>query len=115
MVLGTMGGLIQPQALAQILMHLAAGMECHSAVEAPRFVVGGREAGSSPDVLLAEDRVPAAAQAALEAAGWRVTKLPSFAEEVGVAQLITCDERGSYATASDPRSDGRAWTSPAMD
>jgi gamma-glutamyltranspeptidase len=113
-VLGTMGGLIQPQALAQILMHLAAGMACHSAVEAPRFVVGGMEAGSSPDDLLAEDRVPTLAQAALEAAGWCVTKLPSPATEVGVAQVITCDELGSYATASDPRSDGMAWTCPAM-
>jgi gamma-glutamyltranspeptidase/glutathione hydrolase len=113
-VLGTMGGLIQPQALAQVLMHLAAGMDCHSAVAAPRFVVGGMEAGSSPDDLLAEDRVPGAAQAALEAAGWRVTRLSSFAAEVGVAQITTCDERGSYAAASDPRSVGMAWPSPAM-
>jgi gamma-glutamyltranspeptidase/glutathione hydrolase len=112
-VLGTMGGLIQPQALAQILMHLAAGKDCLSAVAAPRFVVGDMEAGSSPDDLLAEDRVPTAAQGALEAAGWRVTRLPSFAAEVGVAQIITCDEGGAYAAASDPRSGGLAWPSPS--
>jgi oxamate amidohydrolase len=105
-VAGTMGGSAQPQILAQVLLRLAAGEDAETAVSAPRWVVGGLEAGSSRDQLLIEPGVPERAKRALAATGLPKVALRERDENVGHAQLVTLGADASLAAASDPRSEG---------
>jgi oxamate amidohydrolase len=107
-VLGTMGGLAQTQILTHILLHLRRGMSLAEAVTAPRWTVGGIEAGSSQAPVQAEGRVPREALEALAADGWQLVPLPDFAFDAGEAQAIARDGDGRYSAASDPRSEGLA-------
>lgn len=101
---GTMGGLVQPQIHAQLLLRLAAGAGPAGAVGAPRWVVDGAGA----DAVLVEAGVPEVARAGLVGVGYELERLPELDEEVGHAQSLTRSAAGSFAAASDPRSDGAA-------
>ena len=108
-VLGTMGGLAQPQVLTHLLLGLHRGMDCERALSSPRWLVGGMEAGSSQSELMAESRVPSEALEPLRAEGWQIAELPSLTPDVGQAHAIASGPRG-YSAASDPRSEGKAVT-----
>ena len=111
-VLGTMGGLAQPQVLTHVLLGLQRGMDCERALSSPRWLVGGMEAGSSQSELMAESRVPPEALAPLRAEGWQITDLPSMTPDVGQAHVIARGP-GGFSAASDPRSEGKALTAGA--
>lgn len=108
-VVGTMGGLAQPQILTQVLLGLCRGLDCEQALSAPRWLVGGIEAGTEQSGLLAEAGVPAQARTALSAHGWQVTEIPSLSPDVGEAHVIAAGPEG-YSATSDPRSKGSAIT-----
>ena len=101
---GTMGGTVQPQIHAQVLLRLLAGASPQEAVGAPRWVVDG----SGAERVSVEARVPEAARSALGAAGYGLEALPDLDEEVGHAQCLTRSPDGALVAASDPRSDGAA-------
>jgi gamma-glutamyltranspeptidase / glutathione hydrolase len=92
------GGLIQPQAHAQLLLNLIVfGMEPQEAIDAPRF------AHVSDLRVWLERPFGEEVRAALGARGHEVGELPvRFA---GGAQLVMRLERG-WAAASEPRRDG---------
>jgi gamma-glutamyltranspeptidase/glutathione hydrolase len=108
-VLGTMGGLAQPQILTHVLQQLRGGADCLGAVSAPRWLVGAIDSDSQ-DQVIAEARVPSQALEALKADGWSPIRLGELDSETGEAQLITRDADGRYSAASDPRSEGLAET-----
>jgi oxamate amidohydrolase len=109
-VLGTMGGMAQPQVLTHVIQHLRRGSSCSAALTAPRWLVGGLDLAHDPNHVLAESRVPHEALGALAAAGWPVETLLDFDSETGEAQAIVRHDNGRYSAASDPRSEGLALT-----
>jgi gamma-glutamyltranspeptidase len=107
-VLGTMGGLAQTQILTHVILHLRRGESPAEALAAPRWTVGGIEAGSGQALIQAEGRVPPHVIDALAADGWELVRLPDFTYVAGEAQTIVRDRSGRYSAASDPRSEGLA-------
>jgi gamma-glutamyltranspeptidase/glutathione hydrolase len=107
--LGTMGGKAHAQILAQVLLALHAGSGAQEAVTAPRWVVGGLDPGEPDIATRAETGMPAAARAALVAAGLDVTDVPWPSEDLGHAQAIWVTGDGLEA-GSDPRAGGAART-----
>ncbi len=104
---GAMGGKSQPQILAQLLMRLQAGMPMREAMEMPRWVVGTFGQGDEI-VVLAEGATPAAAQAALAAAGLPLVTGQARDDRAGHAQYAGLDAAGRLRAATDPRGDGDA-------
>ncbi len=107
-VTGSMGGLAQPQINATTLLRtFDSAQEPATAVAAPRWLIGGADAGDGPLEVIAENGVPADVVRALRHDGFvvNVTRRPTSA--VGHAHLITCSEAG-FRVGCDPRSDGTA-------
>ncbi len=101
-VYGNMGGSMQPQGHAQVLVNLHDhGMDPQAAVEHPRHY---HDAG----VLLVEGRVPADEIAKLRRWGHEVEVGPAYARLTGGAQVVRLHEDGVRAAGSDPRKDGCA-------
>jgi oxamate amidohydrolase len=106
-VAGTMGGRAQPQIHAQVLMRLLDGGEnAGSAVDAPRWIVGGQDAGSSRSTAFVEGRAGATGRR-LAQAGMEVRTLKDLDEETGHYQVVLVQGDG-FTGAADPRSDGAA-------
>ena len=106
-VLGTRGGSVQPQVLAQVLLHHAAGATCAEALDRPRWVVGGLGAHEPRDQVMHERRLPSSTVGALAGAGLPMRSLEAYDDDVGHAQVIAVID-GGFDAASDPRSDGAA-------
>jgi gamma-glutamyltranspeptidase/glutathione hydrolase len=102
LVLGVVGGIMQPQGQVQVLSRLAGGEPVQAAVDAPRF----RLLGDGHVAL--EDGLPDDAAAALAAAGYS----PRGSEQVdfGGGQAIFRDVRGNLSAGTDRRKDGAAAT-----
>ena len=102
MSFGVMGGTMQPQGHAQVVVRIADyGQSPQAACDGPRFrVVQGMdvsvESAFRPSVL--EE---------LKRRGHRIVSLPDDYNQFGSAQLIWKLD-GGYFTASDPRRDGQA-------
>jgi gamma-glutamyltranspeptidase / glutathione hydrolase len=102
MSFGVMGGTMQPQGHAQVMVRIADyGQSPQAASDGPRFrIVQGMdvsvESSFSPAVL--ED---------LKRRGHRIVSLPDDYNQFGSAQLAWKLD-GGYFTASDPRRDGQA-------
>jgi gamma-glutamyltranspeptidase len=107
-VLGTMGGLAQPQILTQVIQHLRRGATCEQAIARPRWVLGGIEVGSNQDQVMAEQRVPLSAFKSLADSGFRPIRLPARTLDAGEAQLIVRNQSGALEATSDPRCEGLA-------
>ena len=102
MSFGVMGGTMQPQGHAQVMVRIADyGQSPQAACDGPRFrVVQGL------DVSVEEGRFPAATLEELQRRGHRIVNVDDY-NQFGSAQLIWKLE-GGYFTASDPRRDGQA-------
>ncbi len=101
MSFGVMGGTMQPQGHAQVMVRIADyGQSPQAASDGPRFrVVQGL------DVSM-EDGFPPETIAELKARGHRTVTIDDY-NQFGCAQLIWKLE-GGYLVASDPRRDGQA-------
>ncbi len=109
LVVGTMGGHVQPQILTQVLSHLMAGEGAQDAVGAPRFTVGAWEAEDPADMLNVESDIDPQVLHELEAYPGPRSMLQSHDSRVGHAHAIRVTGSGSGAafdTGSDPRADG---------
>ena len=101
-VYGNMGGLMQPQGHAQVLVNLRDhGMAPQEAVDHPRHF-------HDRGVLLVEGRVPRAELDKLRRWGHRVEVGPPYARLTGGAQVVRLLDDGVRAAGSDPRKDGCA-------
>jgi oxamate amidohydrolase len=106
-VVGTMGGKVQPQISAQILLRMLDGREDLAAVVADaRWVLGGQTMGSAVEHVFYESRTPPQVCAALASAGIETVDLGAWSDEVGHAQVILVEAGGVLDAASDPRADG---------
>ena len=102
MSFGVMGGTMQPQGHAQVMVRIADyGQSPQAACDAPRFrVVQGMDVSvetSFADEVLDE----------LKRRGHRIVSMPDDYNQFGCAQLIWKLD-GGYFAASDPRRDGQA-------
>jgi gamma-glutamyltranspeptidase/glutathione hydrolase len=102
MSFGVMGGTMQPQGHAQVLVRIADyGQSPQAACDGPRFrVVQGL------DVSVEEGRFAPATLEALQRRGHRIVTVDDY-NQFGSAQLVWKLD-GGYFTASDPRRDGQA-------
>ncbi len=102
MSFGVMGGTMQPQGHAQVMVRIADyGQSPQAACDGPRFrIVQGL------DVSVEESRFPAATLEELQRRGHRIVTVDDY-NQFGSAQLIWKLD-GGYFTASDPRRDGQA-------
>jgi gamma-glutamyltranspeptidase/glutathione hydrolase len=102
MSFGVMGGTMQPQGHAQVLVRIADYEQSpQAACDGPRFrVVQGL------DVSVEEGRFAPATLQELERRGHRIVNVDDY-NQFGSAQLIWKLD-GGYFTASDPRRDGQA-------
>ena len=102
MSFGVMGGTMQPQGHAQVLVRIADyGQSPQAACDGPRFrFVQGM------DVSVEDDGFPPATLAELQRRGHRIVTIDDY-NQFGSAQLIWKLD-GGYFVASDPRRDGQA-------
>jgi gamma-glutamyltranspeptidase/glutathione hydrolase len=101
MAFGVMGGTMQPQGHAQVMVRIADyGQSPQAASDGPRFrVVQGLE-------VSVEDNFPADTLAELQRRGHRIVTVDDY-NQFGSAQLLWKLD-GGYFCASDPRRDGQA-------
>jgi gamma-glutamyltranspeptidase/glutathione hydrolase len=107
--LGTMGGRVQAQIHAQVLLRLLRGSGAQAAVDAPRWVVGALGAGEPEGTVRIEQGTTPDATTALRATGHRVVDVPRGSEDLGHFQAIWSDD-GRLDAGSDHRADGGAVT-----
>ena len=102
MSFGVMGGTMQPQGHAQVMVRIADyGQHPQTACDGPRFrFVQGM------DVSVEEGRFPAATLEGLHQRGHHIVNVDDY-NQFGCAQLAWKTE-GGYIAASDPRRDGQA-------
>jgi gamma-glutamyltranspeptidase / glutathione hydrolase len=102
MSFGVMGGTMQPQGHAQVMVRIADyGQSPQAACDGPRFrVVQGL------DVSVEEGRFPPATLEELKRRGHNIVTIDDY-NQFGSAQLAWKLD-GGYFTASDPRRDGQA-------
>jgi gamma-glutamyltranspeptidase len=104
--LGTMGGLAQPQILAQVLLRLRSGATPQEAVTAPRWTLGSIERGGP--ALQIESGVAATASLSLARLGWQSVELDAVSDAVGHAQVARRSPTGALSVGTDPRAAGRS-------
>jgi gamma-glutamyltranspeptidase/glutathione hydrolase len=102
MSFGVMGGTMQPQGHAQVMVRIADyGQSPQAACDGPRFrFVQGM------DVSVEDDGFPSATLEELQRRGHRIVTIDDY-NQFGSAQLIWRLD-GGYFVASDPRRDGQA-------
>lgn len=102
-VIGAPGGTKIVTGVLQTLLNLVDhGMDPVAAVSAPRIDYNG-------EVVQAEHRVPESVLRGMREHGYQVNRRPlSYDSYFSRVQVITRDERGALAGASDPRKDGGA-------
>jgi gamma-glutamyltranspeptidase/glutathione hydrolase len=101
MAFGVMGGTMQPQGHAQVMVRIADyDQSPQAASDGPRFrVVQGLE-------VSVEDNFPAETLAELQRRGHRIVTIDDY-NQFGSAQMLWKLD-GGYFCASDPRRDGQA-------
>jgi gamma-glutamyltranspeptidase/glutathione hydrolase len=101
MSFGVMGGTMQPQGHAQVMVRIADyGQSPQAACDGPRFrVLAGVD-------VAVEDHMPSAALEELKRRGHRIATVDDY-NQFGCGQMIWKLD-GGYFTASDPRRDGQA-------
>jgi gamma-glutamyltranspeptidase len=104
LVVGTMGGEMQPQILTQVLSRLLSGDSAQHAVSAPRWTVGAWDRGQPVDQINAESDVDESVRAAIEQWPGAVNWMPARAGEAGHSQAIRVT-RDKFDVGTDPRAD----------
>ncbi|WP_018014450.1 gamma-glutamyltransferase family protein [Teredinibacter turnerae] len=116
MVYGTMGGEGQPQTQAALFSRYAYGGEpLVKAIADDRWLLGRTWGESSTDLKI-EPELGARIASSLTSRGHKVNVLSAKSESMGHAGAIVLqsDEQGSALAATDPRSDGAAYSSSTI-
>lgn len=112
--MGTPGGDVQPQAMAQVFLNMVEfGLNPQDAVEAPRFATFSFPNSFyphtyEPGVLRLEGRIPAETRSQLAALGHRVELWPDWEWEAGAVLTVVSEAGGLMQGAADPRREGYA-------
>jgi gamma-glutamyltranspeptidase/glutathione hydrolase len=112
--MGTPGGDVQPQAMAQVFLNMVEfGMNPQDAVEAPRFATFSFPNSFcphtyEPGVLRVEGRMPQPVREQLAALGHRVEAWPDWEWEAGAVLTVVVEPGGLMKGAADPRREGYA-------
>jgi gamma-glutamyltranspeptidase/glutathione hydrolase len=106
-LVGTMGGDLQPQVVLQLLARLLhSGESVGPAIRAPRWALGGGGfstwADGGPQVTTLEWNAPSSWEEGLRARGHQVRRAAEGAN-LGHAQAIVRGRDGGWAGAADPR------------
>lgn len=104
LVVGTMGGEVQPQILLQVLSRLFAGATPAQSVGAPRWTVGPWDRGEPSDVLNYERDIDPQLRTEFRDWGGPLHKLPSHSSQMGHAQAIRV-QGDDLLSGTDPRAD----------
>lgn len=105
---GVMGGFMQPQGHAQVVVSLVAdGLAPQAALDQPRFCI---EDGTAGGRIALEDGIPVQVMSALADRGHQVHPVSGYSRAIfGRGQIILRDpDSGVLAGGSDPRADGQA-------
>ena len=115
MAYGTMGGDGQPQSQAMIFArHVLHGQPLDKAIDAPRWLLG-RTWGSTHTNLRMESRFDGHLIDRLMSAGHDVDVLPdAYSDTMGHAGAVVIHPNGTLEGAHDPRADGGAAGSTAI-
>ncbi len=107
--IGSQGGDAQAQIRLQLVTDLVDhAFEPQAAIDAPRWLAGGRP-DDSPVLVTLEDRFPAGTDSDLQARGHHVRRTTAWDPAFGHAQMILRDpDAGLLRGAADPRADGLA-------
>lgn len=106
---GTMGGKAQSQIHAQLILRALEGKTPQEIVTAPRFIVGGLEAGTSNDRIMAEASLETDKAAQLRRTSMTVTTGKGLDGDAGHSMAARRAPDGTLSAGADPRSDGKAW------
>jgi gamma-glutamyltranspeptidase len=106
---GTQGGKAQSQIHTQLILRSRAGLRAQECVSAPRFIVGGVDAGTTNDHIMVEPSLEGPAVAAIENTTLRVVRGQHLDDDAGHAMIARRNADGSLDAGADPRSDGKAW------
>jgi gamma-glutamyltranspeptidase len=106
LVVGTMGGHVQPQILAQVFSHLMAGASAQDAVGTPRFTVGAWDEGDPADTLQVESDIDPDVLRELGVYPGPHNVLAPLDYRVGHAHAIRVSAGVDFDTGTDPRADG---------
>ena len=110
MVYGTMGGEGQPQTQAAILSrYVYEGLSPKVAVAEPRWLLG-RTWGDAQNNLKVEESLYARLVDDFKAKGHDLESVADHSEMMGHAGMLVLDVSGEIECASDPRSDGQAYS-----
>jgi gamma-glutamyltranspeptidase/glutathione hydrolase len=107
LVVGTMGGEMQPQILTQVLSRLLSGASAQQAVSAPRWTVGAWDRGEPVHQINAESDVDNHVRSGIEQWPGPVNWLPARSGEAGHSQAIRVT-RDTFDVGTDPRADAGA-------
>jgi len=105
LVVGTMGGEVQPQILLQVLAQLFGNATPQDAVAAPRWTVGPWDRGDRVDTLNWERDIGSEQRVSFDAWSGPLNELPALSGEVGHSQAIRA-RGGMLLAGTDPRADG---------
>ncbi|GAA3666372.1 gamma-glutamyltransferase [Arthrobacter ginkgonis] len=106
---GTMGGKAQSQIHTQLILRSLEGLSPLRMVAAPRFIVGGLEAGSSNDRIMIEPSLETGRAAQIRETTMTVTEGKDLDSNAGHSMVARLNADGSLEAGADPRSDGAAW------
>lgn len=109
----TMGGKAQPQIHTQLFLREVTGADAAEVVSAPRFLVGGIVNGDTPDTVYVESDFQRTGLESIGRTGMPMIEVSPHDESLGHSNVVHALSDGSFAAASDPRSDGSAWTGNA--
>lgn len=107
---GTMGGKAQSQIHTQLILRYLDGLNAQQIVTAPRFIVGGLEAGTSNDRIMVESSMDATTTAQLRKTTMHLTEGKNLDSDAGHSMVARLNADGSLDAGADPRSDGASWT-----
>ncbi|THG33414.1 gamma-glutamyltransferase family protein [Naasia lichenicola] len=103
---GTMGGKAQAQIHAQLILRVLEGATPLGAVTAPRFVVGGMDAGSSDDRVFAEADLEPERLELLRRGSMALVVGERGDASAGHSMIARRTPGGVLSAGADPRSDG---------
>ncbi len=103
---GTMGGKAQAQIHAQLILRVLEGSTPAGAVSAPRFIVGGMDAGSSDDRIFAEADLEPERLEGLKRSPMTLVVAERGDASAGHSMIARRAPDGALSAGADPRSDG---------
>lgn len=105
----TMGGKAQSQIHTQLILRALRGFDPQQIVSAPRFIVGGLEAGTPNGSVLVEPTLEDSAVEQISQTVFTVKHGTELDSNAGHSMVARVSADGTLDAGADPRSDGGVW------